>query len=81
MMGGRRRVLVIEDDAGTTEQLVECLATKGYQIDLAVNGTARPSRARMSEYAVMIVNRMLPRLDGIAIIRRLREAASRRRSA
>jgi two-component system, OmpR family, response regulator len=62
-------------------QLVECLATKGYQIDLAINGTERLSRARMCEYAVMIIDRMVPRLDGIAIIRRLRKAASRRRSS
>jgi hypothetical protein len=36
-----------------------CLATKGYQIDLVINGTERLNRARMSEYAVMIIDRML----------------------
>ena len=33
-----RRVLVIEDDPETAEQLVESLSTSGYQVDLAVNG-------------------------------------------
>ena len=73
MVGGRRRVLVIEDDAETAEQLSECLATNGYQVDLALNGTEGLSRAQTSEYAVITIDRMLPGLDGIAIIRRLRE--------
>jgi two-component system, OmpR family, response regulator len=73
MVEGRRRVLVIEDDPEAAEQLVECLATNGYQVDLAINGTEGLSRAGTSEYAVMTIDRMLPGLDGIAIIRRLRE--------
>ena len=73
MAGGRRRVLVIEDDPETAEQLVESLATNGYQVDLAVNGNDGLSRGRTSEYAVMTIDRMLPGVDGIAIIRRLRE--------
>jgi two-component system, OmpR family, response regulator len=73
MAGGRRRVLVIEDDPETAEQLVESLATNGYQVDLAVNGNEGLRRGRTSEYAVMTIDRMLPGIDGIAIIRRLRE--------
>ena len=73
MARGRRRVLVIEDDPETAEQLVESLTTNGYQVDLAVNGNDGLSRGRMCEYAVMTIDRMLPGIDGIAIIRRLRE--------
>src|SRR5258708_33967106 len=73
MARGRRRVLVIEDDPETAEQLVESLATNGYQVDLAVNGNDGLSRGRTCEYAVMTIDRMLPGADGIAIIRRLRE--------
>src|SRR5215472_15565241 len=73
MAGGLRRVLVIEDDPETAEQLVESLATNGYQVDLAVNGNDGLSRGRTCEYAVMTVDRMLPGIDGIAIIKRLRE--------
>jgi len=74
MARGRRRVLVIEDDPETAEQLVESLATNGYQVDLAVNGSDGLSRGRTCEYAVMTIDRMLPGVDGIAIIRRLRES-------
>ena len=73
MAGGRRHVLVIEDDPETAEQLVESLATNGYLVDLAVNGHEGLIRGRSGEYAVMTIDRMLPGIDGIAIIRQLRE--------
>ena len=74
MAGGRRRVLVIEDDPETAGQLVESLATNGYQVDLAVDGNDGLNRGRTSAYAVMTIDRMLPGIDGITIIRRLRES-------
>src|SRR5579871_5212273 len=73
MAGARRRVLVIEDDPETADQLVESLATNGYQVDLAASGEEGLARGRAAEYAVMTIDRMLPGLDGIAIIRQLRE--------
>jgi two-component system, OmpR family, response regulator len=73
MTGGRRRILVIEDDRETAQQLVDSLATSGYQVDLVVDGDEGLRRARGAEYAVMTIDRMLPGIDGIAIIRRLRE--------
>jgi two-component system, OmpR family, response regulator len=73
MAAGRRRILVVEDDSETAEQLVESLATSGYQVDLAVDGNDGLSRARSADYAVMTIDRMLPGMDGISIIRRLRE--------
>lgn len=73
MANGTRRVLVIEDDPETAEQLVDCLRTGGYDVDLALDGDDGVSRGRTADYAVMTVDRMLPRIDGIEIIRRLRE--------
>jgi two-component system OmpR family response regulator len=73
MAGGRRRILVVEDDPETAEQLVESLATNGYQVDLAVDGDDGLSRGRSAAYAVMAIDRMLPGIDGLTVIRRLRE--------
>ena len=73
-MVGARRVLVIEDDAETAEQLVECLQTSGYQVDLAADGEEGLRRALAADYVVMTVDRMLPRVDGIEVIRRLRHS-------
>jgi two-component system OmpR family response regulator len=74
MPGGRRRILVIEDDPETAEQLVDELSGHGYEVDLALNGTDGFERGRSADYAVMTIDRMLPGLDGLAVIRRLREA-------
>jgi two-component system, OmpR family, response regulator len=73
MSDGRRRILVIEDDLETADQLVESLATSGYSVDLAVDGDNGLALARGGEYAVMTIDRMIPGIDGLSIIRRLRE--------
>jgi two-component system OmpR family response regulator len=73
MAAGRRRILVIEDDVETAEQLVDFLSSRGYQVDLAVNGNDGLSRGRSVDYAVMTIDRMLPDIDGLAVIRRLRD--------
>jgi len=73
MVGGRRRILIIEDDSETAEQLVDFLSTSGYQVDLASDGNDGMSRGSSDDYAVMTIDRMLPDTDGLAVIRRLRE--------
>jgi two-component system OmpR family response regulator len=73
MTGARRRILVIEDDRETAGHLVESLARSGYQVDLATDGYDGLSRASSGEYAVMAIDRMLPGIDGLTIIRHLRE--------
>ena len=71
-MVGARHILVIEDDTETAERLVDCLHTSGYSVDLAADGEDGLKRARTADYVVMTIDRMLPRLDGIEVIRRLR---------
>jgi len=73
MTGARRRILVVEDDPETAEQLVESLATNGYEVDLAADGDDGLSRGRSADYAVMTIDRMLPGIDGLSIIQRLRQ--------
>jgi len=73
MTGARRRILVIEDDPETARELVDFLATHGYRADLALNGNDGLNLALSGAYAVMTIDRMLPGIDGLAIIRRLRE--------
>ena len=73
MARSARHVLVIEDDAETAEQLADALQTNGYRVDLAVDGEDGLRRGLVGDYVVMTVDRMLPHLDGIKVIRRLRE--------
>src|SRR4051794_2393454 len=74
MTGGRRRILVIEDDRETADHLVDALMGSGYQVDFAGDGNNGLGRAGSSEYAVLVVDRMLPGIDGLTIIRKLRES-------
>jgi two-component system OmpR family response regulator len=73
MTGSHRRILVVEDDPETAGQLVEQLTTSGYQVDLASNGNEALSRGGGSDYAVITIDRMLPDIDGLAIMRQLRD--------
>ena len=73
MTNARRCILVVEDDPETAAQLVDSLSSNGYRVDLAVDGDDGLSRARSADYAVMAIDRMLPRLDGLSLIQQLRE--------
>jgi two-component system, OmpR family, response regulator len=73
MARSMRRILVIEDDAETADQLTDCLQTSGYEVDLAINGEQGLQLGLTAQYMVMTVDRMLPSIDGLTIIRRLRE--------
>src|SRR3954451_21765684 len=68
-----RRVLVIEDDPETARQVADCLTGGGYAVDLAEDGEEGLSLGRTRAHAVITLARMLPRLDGIELLRRLRE--------
>jgi two-component system, OmpR family, response regulator len=72
--GALRRILVIEDERETAKQIVGFLTTRGYEADLATDGNHGLLLGQNSEYAMMVIDRMLPMMDGLAIIRRLREA-------
>jgi two-component system, OmpR family, response regulator len=72
MTEGHRRILVVEDDSEAAGQLMEELTTSGYQVDLAANGNEALRLGSASDYAVITIDRMLPDIDGIAVMRQLR---------
>src|SRR5437879_7340226 len=73
MSGGYHRILVVEDDPETAGQIVDSLTTGGYEVDLAISGSEALRRGAASEYAVITIDRMLPDLDGLAVMRQLRD--------
>ncbi|MBH5372108.1 response regulator transcription factor [Bradyrhizobium glycinis] len=73
MIGGHRPILVVEDDPETAGQLVEELTTSGYDVDLAANGREALSHGAARDYAVITIDRMLPDIDGISVMRQLRD--------
>jgi len=66
------KVLVIEDDEGTAEEIVTALGDRGYVLDRAANGADGLQRARVGGWDVLVVDRMLPELDGLSVIEALR---------
>jgi two-component system, OmpR family, response regulator len=72
--GARRRILVVEDDVETARQLGDFLGTRGYHADLALNGKDGLKLGLSNGYAVLTIDRMLPGIDGLALIRHLRDA-------
>lgn len=76
MTGAHRHILVIEDDPETAEQIVDFLKSRDYQVDLAVTGDEGLRLAQSEAYGVVTIDRMLPGMDGISIIRGLRQAGN-----
>jgi len=68
------KVLIIEDDAKVADYIKNGLAENGHAADVAGNGKDGLFLATTEKYDVMIVDRMLPELDGLTIIKTLRGA-------
>jgi two-component system OmpR family response regulator len=66
------RVLVIEDDRETALFLQRSLKENGHMADIAEDGESGLGLAREGGWDVIIVDRMLPRLDGLTLIEKLR---------
>jgi two-component system, OmpR family, response regulator len=73
MAAGHRHILVVEDDHETAGQLVESLTMNGYQVNVAANGSDAMNLGLSSTFAVITIDRMLPDIDGIEVMRSLRE--------
>ncbi|MEO0498097.1 MAG: response regulator transcription factor [Pseudomonadota bacterium] len=68
------RILLIEDDQDAADYLVKAFKEAGHVCDHAADGAVGDTKARIGGYDVLIVDRMLPKLDGLSIIANLRAA-------
>jgi two-component system OmpR family response regulator len=71
------RVLVIEDDKETAQFLAKSLKESGHAVDLAGDGESGLDMGRSGQHDVLIVDRMLPRLDGLSVVKTLRSESVR----
>ena len=67
------RILIIEDDREAASYLVKAFREAGHVSDHAADGLDGYAMAREGGYDVLVVDRMLPKLDGLSLIRSLRE--------
>lgn len=66
------RILSVDDEPINLAIIAECLAEDGYQMDEAEDGEAAWTLIRQNNYDLIILDRMMPRLDGMALLRRLK---------
>ena len=66
------RLLLIEDDKETAEEIRAELGDRGFDVDWAADGLVGLDRARAGNADVMIIDRLLPGVDGLTIIEALR---------
>jgi two-component system, OmpR family, response regulator MprA len=72
--GVKPRVLVVDDDKAVRESLRRSLEFNGYEVSLAADGAEALARIASSDPDVVIMDVMMPRLDGIETTRALRTA-------
>ena len=68
------RILIIEDDREAASYLVKALKEAGHVADHAADGVEGLHAAETRSYDVLIIDRMLPKLDGLSIISKLRDS-------
>jgi two-component system OmpR family response regulator len=69
----RSKILVVEDDVATAAFLKTGLAANGYAVDWAGDGAEGLAAAREGGFDAIILDRMLPRMDGLTLLRALRD--------
>src|SRR5262245_2731877 len=68
------KILVVEDDEETRKYLASGLATEGFAVDCAANGRDALFLASGATYDLIVVDRLLPALDGLSLVKILRGA-------
>jgi two-component system, OmpR family, response regulator QseB len=68
------RVLVVEDEAELAQMLVRLLEGEGYDVEAVHDGQAGLHRALTTRYDVLVLDRGLPGIEGVDLLRRLRRS-------
>lgn len=72
-----QKILLVEDDAATADYIMKGLDEAGYVVDRAQDGRDGLFHATDSDYAVIILDRMLPGMDGLSVLKAIRAAEVR----
>jgi DNA-binding response OmpR family regulator len=67
------RILIVEDDEGLAEVLSKDLTSRHYLVEVAADGQAGLALAESFDYDLILLDFMLPKLDGISLCRQLRK--------
>ena len=67
------RILIVEDEPDLLRSLAQALQEEGYAVDTAADGPSGLFNAQTSDYDAVVLDVMLPKMDGWEILRRLRQ--------
>ncbi len=67
------RLLLVEDDAPMASEIADDLRVRGYDVDWVQDGAHALEAAGARQFGLLIMDRMLPDMDGLAIVEKLRE--------
>ncbi len=67
------RILLIDDDQDTRDLYFEFLTGAGYKVDLAKDGEEGLAKILQGGYDLILLDIMMPKLDGITILKKLKE--------
>ena len=67
-------MLIVEDEAGLAEQLTRALGDAGYAVDCAADGERADFLGQTERYDAVVLDLGLPKVDGLTLLRRWREA-------
>jgi len=68
------KILLAEDDLATADYVRKSLNSEGHSVDHVPNGRDALMRATMQSYDLFIIDRMMPELDGLSLVKALRAA-------
>jgi len=74
MISGDMRVLLVEDEPSAAHVLAKGLREQSYAVDLAADGEAAVFQAATTDYDAVVLDVMLPKRDGFAVCRTIRES-------
>ena len=76
MMGAARRILVVDDEPMVRDLMARYLARSGFDVQTAADGSAALAAYRPGAFDLLMLDVMLPEMDGMEILRRIRRVDS-----
>ena len=69
----QKKILIVEDDQFLREFYQELLTAEGYFVDVAPDGEIALSKLRSNEYNLVLLDLMLPKLNGIDVLKKIKK--------
>ena len=63
-----KKIMVVDDDLYIRELYVEVLKQEGYEVDSAVNGEEALNKLKQGGYALILLDIMMPKMDGLGVM-------------